>query len=131
MTSSLAAVVAHQGGHLVATGHTSGGGGAVDALALGMDPLGNQVWDRTIELGGKEQGRAVAVDTQGRVGVVGTADAWGLVSVLDPWGRASCAESGGCAIQKLSKCDDGKPCTRDVCTAKHARCCSAAPRWSR
>ena len=36
---------------------------------------------------------------------------------LDAFGNASCAESGACSGKKASDCDDGNPCTNDLCTA--------------
>ncbi len=43
----------------------------------------------------------------------------------DHWGNASCAESGACVDKPLSDCDDGKPCTADLCDA--AAGCTHAP----
>ena len=34
---------------------------------------------------------------------------------VDTWGHQSCSESGGCLDLPPNKCDDGNPCTIDVC----------------
>lgn len=41
---------------------------------------------------------------------------------LDAWGHESCAGAGVCAEPKPPGCDDGNPCTLDVCAAPKKGC---------
>ena len=44
---------------------------------------------------------------------------------LDPWFNATCPESGPCYNKPANACDDGNPCTADLCTG--AKGCHTAP----
>ncbi|MSP93562.1 MAG: hypothetical protein EXR79_17515 [Myxococcales bacterium] len=35
----------------------------------------------------------------------------------DAWGDMACASSGDCAAKQPVDCNDGNPCTADLCTA--------------
>ncbi len=89
---------------------------------LRTDPLGGTLWDR--KLGGNADdkayamaalpdGLAIAGSTQSQG--AGGSDMW-LVRT-DSWGASSCSDSGSCATNTASLCDDKDPCTADICTA--------------
>ena len=44
---------------------------------------------------------------------------------IDAWGTATCTESGTCYNKPATACDDGNPCTADLCTG--AKGCHTAP----
>jgi hypothetical protein len=39
----------------------------------------------------------------------------GFVSRWSPWGHQTCEEAGVCGTMKWSDCDDGNPCTKNLC----------------
>lgn len=115
--SRLSAIVAHHGGLLVAAGTSWPNATSTDGLLFGTDTFGNIVWDRSIDVGVHDTIRAVSVDVLGRIAASGHTSGKGLVIAADPWGNVKCAASGACANKLVTKCDDGAPCTKDVCTA--------------
>ena len=119
-TSRLTRITTQPDGGFALVGQTRPQANAAEALVVGLDPFGNVVWERAVATAGIDEGLGVATDELGRVFVAGTSDDRALLAQMDPWGRLSCQESGLCAAKSLKACDDGKPCTRDLCAASGA-----------
>jgi hypothetical protein len=128
MTTQGAVVVAMlaRGTQVIACGRTAGNNAQpwLAALDLGGDTHWSHlysVWPFTgscVGVASQPSGPLVAVwNTNG--------DPYDAVADLDPWGNLTCAQSGACYSKPLTACDDGLPCTRDLCSAPKG--CSHPP----
>ena len=114
-----------QGRGLIMTGRNNPTGGNLDHWLMGTDNIGNQQWDRGFDGGGTDRGRAVVVTEEGLIATAGERllddlqgkRSAGVLLRTDPWGHATCKGSGECASKKPGACDDGSPCTADLCEA--------------
>ena len=99
------------------------GGGKPNGYVLRTDGNGNKVWDSTLGAGNNVFS-----------GVVGLADGFAFAGYVYPsgpsqmwllrtdlWGNTTCAASGTCA-GFVNDCDDGNPCTADLCGQGKAGC---------
>ncbi|MCB9739230.1 MAG: hypothetical protein H6747_08175 [Deltaproteobacteria bacterium] len=100
---------------------------------LGMhDPLGNAVWSRTLTvIDGKpvqsptrivrvaqhEDGFALAGERTDKDGKIS-----GLLGRVAGFGYNTCAAAGACSGKGPDGCDDGAPCTLDLCDTKTGKC---------
>ncbi len=59
------------------------------------------------------------------VGVEGVDPVTAYLVRADPWGSAACGAAGVCVTLGEAACDDGDPCTADVCDPLTAECSHA------
>ncbi len=83
---------------------------------------GYQAWQKTMGGSGAEQARDVLLQAHtlwivGDTSSIGAGGSDGWILRLDVFGNASCATSGPCVTIGQAACDDGIPCTADICTA--------------
>lgn len=45
-----------------------------------------------------------------------------MLSRVDAFGNGTCESSGPCFGKKVADCDDGDPCTNDLCDVAHGGC---------
>ena len=129
----IAAVGVTQGGQILASGRAGKQAGGVfsvsDGWLMALDELGNVRWDRSHGAGTLGSAVAAAVLADGSALSVGQVQDQGQSRALlvrsDAWGNASCAASGNCVATSAAGCDDGKPCTVDLCHA--AKGCQHLP----
>lgn len=108
------------GGELVLSGFRVGGGGVTKAaLLVSVDAKGKLLWERA--LGDKQvnnHGDHVSL-SDGTLALIGTRDKVGGLSAwvirTDRWGHAACDPKGKCAQPNPPGCDDGNPCSYDLC----------------
>jgi len=112
---------------LVAEVLATGGRRHVQLREIGID--GTVAWTR--EFG---QGSHITVHglrwlekgwfVLGKSGVGNVRSAW--LARTNTWGHSDCAVVGGCHDKDEDDCDDGNPCTADVCNAKNGACLHVA-----
>ena len=95
--------------------------GDSDGWILRVDANGNALWQRRYGGPGTQRGFALQVLAGHGIALLGVrllqnneADVW--LTRTDPWGEVDCGKSGACAFKGVASCDDGQPCTADVCT---------------
>ena len=121
------------GGEILLAGALDDGQiGDVAWLGL-MDPIGNEVWQRPINVVAgapvTNPARLTQVIPHGDgFAVVGTTIApktgqtGGIVGRLAGFGYSTCAAAGACSGKAAGACDDNKPCTLDLCDTKSGKC---------
>jgi len=99
---------------------TTKGGGSNDGWLVRTDPLGNFLWDRSYGGAKDDILRGIRRTPDGGLALGGYTNSystnyrfWALRT--DAWGYTSCGATGFCAGVAASGCDDGNPCTADVC----------------
>ena len=107
------------GGFLLA-GQIAGSGGT--AWFMRTDGVGNEDWSKN--WGGNFADSALAIQTEAdnTAIVAGLSSSAanvgdGFVRHIDLFGNASCSASGSCISKLPNDCDDGNPCTLDLCGA--------------
>ena len=120
------ALVSLPGGGAALLGRSSSGLG--DAWLAGVSGIGVLQWQRTIGAGGFDQPQGLALLANGDLAFTGTtfdkvasAPANWLVRAA-AWGHPNCAGAGGCDKVSIEQCDDGAPCSLDVCDGKTGTC---------
>ncbi len=108
------------GGGLAVVGDANTGKTGVDAWQLRYDAAGNLLWDQ--RYGGPGNQWATDVVALGDSGTLLVGRAWNGGSKSDvflvrsgPWGHGACAAVGACGAKQAADCDDGLPCTVDLC----------------
>ena len=110
-------------GSAIAAGFSSIDGANGTAWIQKVAGNGDLVWNRTYAsataYGAAPVGNSgfIVVGSKGS----GTGTSQWLLR-LDPFGNSTCPTSGPCAALPASGCDDGNPCTADLCDAAHGGC---------
>lgn len=100
----------------------SKGAGDFDVWLVGVDTFGNSLWDATFGGNGGDTAFAVVALPDGFAvtgDVLGPKKTGNVATLIrtDAWGHASCAAAGVCAGKAAGGCNDGNPCTADLCAA--------------
>jgi len=114
------AVASRGGGYTVAGGEViAPATGNGDAFVSALDRHGNDTWQAAHDGGGNDRTSAILATNDGGVLAAGHVTTGGkrrgLLVRLGTFGHLGCDQAGGCQAKKLDGCEDGKPCTRDVC----------------
>ena len=135
---SLVSVAAEPGGFIVSgnvgvagvpavfAGRFSNMGASLWQRVYGLDVLGAPSWaTRGVLLGAKDGGMFVGVGFDNPATITSGVAEKPLVLRTGPWGEISCLDAGACKTKELSDCDDGDPCTADLCVPNKG--CAHAP----
>ncbi|MBI5608996.1 MAG: hypothetical protein HY902_08950 [Deltaproteobacteria bacterium] len=87
-----------------------------------IQQTGYQAWQKSLGGTGVEVGRDLVLQSHtlwivGDTTSIGAGGSDGWLLRLDVFGNGTCTTSGPCSTIGQSACDDGIPCTADVCTA--------------
>ena len=114
-------VVSLGAGGLALVGWRQTGKDLYDATLTAIDSFGNPQWQTVIGIAGAStKGLGVAALKGGKIGVCGEViesggATRGLLVRATAFGHTSCAAAGTCLSLTAKQCDDGKPCTADLC----------------
>jgi hypothetical protein len=103
-------------------------GGEARPFVLRFDAFGNVVYTANVGTASFRVWHSTLL-SDGALVLVGAhgegdqRDAW--VARADAWGHATCDAPGGCYGKAAAACEDGNPCTVDLCGAKEG--CTHAP----
>lgn len=78
-----------------------------------LDAQGQIRWQRALPFGAA----SAAADSGSGIVVMGYSGTTAFLMRTDRWGNTACADSTACAGKGWSFCDDGNPCTSDLCGA--------------
>lgn len=114
------AVVSRGKGHAAMAGRIlSSSTGKSDAWIDGLDKLGNTAWTVAHDAGGDDVMRGLLPMADGGLLAAGFATVNGKRQALlvrtSAFGHLGCDAAGSCRLKAVDGCDDGKPCTRDLC----------------
>ena len=117
-------------GKLLVAGLAPSGDGGKDAWAMLTDAAGNPTWQQSFDrlAGSTVKGDAELVATAtfnngfAIVGNVASSPKRAVIASISAWGQRTCSLAGGCGGIGPDKCDDGKPCTLDLCDTKTGKC---------